>query len=380
MPRRAKGQAPKIRKRHGIYQPMTAPDGAAAGNPDSMWAHILRFTRWQEERQYSWHTITGRERTLRAFAAWCAERGLIRPQDVTKPILERWQRHLYLHRKKDGTPLTPRSQMAHTTPLKAFFAWLAKQNYILYNPASDLDMPRVGRRLPRTILTSTEAEAVMAAVNVSTPAGVRDRAMLETLYSTGVRRQELIDLKLYDLDRERGVIMVREGKGKKDRMIPIGERALLWIDKYIADVRDEYTSGADDGTLFLNVSGLAFKPNRVAEIARAAIEKAHINKKGACHIFRHTMATLMLENGADIRFIQAMLGHQELSTTEIYTQVSIKALKAIHSATHPAKLPAPKGAAGLDANGAIAADNDAAHALLTMLDAEAEEEIAAIGA
>jgi hypothetical protein len=141
MPRRAKGQAPKVRKRHGIYHPMTAPDGAAAGNPDSMWAYILRFTRWQEERQYSWHTITGRERTLRAFAAWCAERGLIRPQDVTKPILERWQRHLYLHRKKDGSPLTPRSQMAHTTPLKAFFAWLAKQNYILYNPASDLDMP-----------------------------------------------------------------------------------------------------------------------------------------------------------------------------------------------------------------------------------------------
>jgi integrase/recombinase XerD len=371
MPRRAKGQAPKVRKRHGIYQPMTAPDGAAAGNPDSMWAYILRFTRWQEERQYSWHTVTGRERTLRAFAAWCAERGLIRPQDVTKPILERWQRHLYLHRKKDGSPLTPRSQMAHTTPLKAFFAWLAKQNYILYNPASDLDMPRVGRRLPRTILTASEAEAVLAAVNVSTPAGMRDRAMLETLYSTGVRRQELIDLKLYDLDATRGVIMVREGKGKHDRMIPIGERAMLWIEKYIADVRPDYTSGADDGTLFLNVNGQAFKPNRVAEIARAAIEKAGIGKRGACHLFRHTMATLMLENGADIRFIQAMLGHQELSTTEIYTQVSIKALKAIHSATHPAKLPQLKAKAAL--NGADP-DSDAAFALLDALDREAEAE------
>jgi len=237
------------------------------------------------------------------------------------------------------------------------------------------NLPRIGRRLPRTILTAPEAEAVLAAVNVATPAGVRDRAMLETLYSTGVRRQELIDLKLYDLDAERGVILVREGKGKHDRMIPIGERALLWIEKYIADVRPDYASGADDGTLFLNVNGEPFKPNRLAEIARAAIVKANINKKGACHLFRHTMATLMLENGADIRFIQAMLGHAELTTTEIYTQVSIKALKAIHSATHPAKLPALKARAAMAGEPPKDPPEDAAiTALLAALDREADEE------
>ena len=362
-------------KRHGIYQPATPPEAAAAANPDSIWAHIPRFTRWQEERQYSRFTIWSRERTLRAFAAWCAERGLIRPHDVTKPILERWQRHLYLHRKKDGAPLSPRSQIAHTAPLVAFFRWLSKQNYILYNPASELDLPRLGRRLPRVILTASEAEAVMASVNVSTHVGVRDRAILETLYSTGIRRTELVQLKLYDVDAERGVVMVREGKGKHDRMIPIGERALLWVDKYAADVRGDFASGADDGTLFLTVMGTPFTALGMSGHVRKAIDKAGIGKRGSCHLFRHTMATLMLENGADIRFIQAMLGHAELSTTEIYTQVSIKALKAIHAATHPAKLPKPKGQALLDGDGSIDNDDDAAAlALLDALDAEAVEE------
>ena len=286
---------------------------------------------------------------MRAFAAWAGERGLIRPQEITKPILERWQRHLYLHRKADGQPLSVRSQIGHTEPLKALFKWLAKENYVLYNPASDLDLPRIGRRLPRNILTAAEAEQVLAVPNLKTAIGIRDRAMLETLYSTGVRRQELIELKLYDLDPQRGVIMVREGKGKKDRMVPIGARALAWVDKYVEDVRPELTSGADDGTLFLAVTGQPFSAARLAEIVREAVNDSGIGKRGACHMFRHTMATLMLENGADIRFIQAILGHAELSTTEIYTQgLDQAAWAAVHTATHlppgsarPTTTPAP---------------------------------------
>lgn len=338
MPRLKPGAIRKrIHKNRGIYRPKTPTEEVLAADPDSIWAYHLRFTRWQEERNYSWNTIEGRERTMRSFAIWAAERGVVRPQDVTKPILERWQRYLFLHRKADGQPLSIRSQISFTEPLKAFFKWLARDNYILYNPASDLVLPRIGRRLPHAILTAGEAERVISGVNVSTPNGLRDRAMLETLYSTGVRRQELIELKLYDLDRARGVIMVREGKGKNDRMIPIGARAVAWVDKYVEDVRADYASGADDGSLFLTIMGTPFKPGRLAEIVRAAIDQAGIGKRGACHLFRHTMATLMLENGADIRFIQAMLGHSQLSTTEIYTQVSIKQLKAVHSATHPAQ-------------------------------------------
>lgn len=120
-------------------------------------------------------------------------------------------------------------------------------------------------------------------------------------------------------------------------MIPIGERALAWVEKYKADVRPELVTGSDDGTLFLSHLGEAFTPNRLTQLVRETIDAAKIGKRGSCHLLRHTMATLMLEGGADIRFIQAMLGHARLDTTQIYTQVSIRQLKAIHTATHPAR-------------------------------------------
>ncbi len=368
MPRKRGKGTLKGRKPHkGIYHPPEQSVGAA--DPDSIWNHMHRFTRWRREKNYSPHTIQAHERTLRVFAAWAAERGLMRPQEITKPILERWQRHLYLHRKADGEPLTTRSQIAHTHPVKAFFRWLARENHILYNPASELEMPRIGRRLPKHIMSVAEAEKVLAVPNLKTPVGLRDRAMLETLYSTGVRRQELINLNVYDLDADRGVVMVREGKGKKDRIIPIGARALAWIEKYLEDVRPDLASGADPGTLFLATTGQPFSPARLAEIVREAVNDSGIGKRGSCHMFRHTMATLMLENGADIRFIQAMLGHAELSSTEIYTQVSIKALKAVHTATHPAK---PISATGADAYQPKGDPN--AEALLAILEIEADEE------
>ena len=158
------------------------------------------------------------------------------------------------------------------------------------------------------------------------------------LYSPGIRRSELAHLQLYDLDTERGTLMVRLGKGKKDRMVPIGERAIAWVEKYIDDVRPELVGMIDDNTLFLTHLGEAFTPNRLTQLVRETIQKADIGKSGSCHLFRHACATLMLENGADVRFIQAMLGHAKLETTEIYTHVSIRKLKAVHEMTHPAKV------------------------------------------
>jgi len=224
------------------------------------------------------------------------------------------------------------------TPIRAWFKWLARENYILYNPASEIELPKLEHRLPKHVLTASEAEQVIAQPNLKDPMGIRDRAILETLYSTGVRRFELIGLKLYDIDVDRGTIMVRQGKGQRDRMIPIGERALKWIDKYLREVRPMLLVGDYAGdTLYLTHLGEEFTPNGMTALVRGYVKAAEVGKRGSCHLFRHTMATLMLENGADIRYIQAMLGHVKLETTTIYTQVSIRKLKEIHTATHPAR-------------------------------------------
>jgi integrase/recombinase XerD len=156
-------------------------------------------------------------------------------------------------------------------------------------------------------------------------------------YSTGIRRLELARLKLYDVDTERGTLMVRQGKGRKDRLVPLGERACRWIDRYVAEVRPQLVREPDHGMLFVTDYGEAFEKNRLGDMVKRYMRLAGF-EHGACHAFRHAMATHMLEGGCDIRYIQAILGHSQLSTTEIYTQVSIGKLKAIHAATHPARL------------------------------------------
>ena len=323
---------------------------------------------------YSEKTVESREHHLREFVKWAAERSLARPAEVTKPILERYQRHLYHHRKKNGQPLSFRSQHGCLVPVRAFFKWLCRQNQLLANPAADLDLPRAEKRLPRHVLTASETERVLALPDVAEPLGLRDRAILEAFYSTGMRRMELLGLKLYDLDQERGTVFIRQGKGKKDRMIPMGERAFAWVSRYLEEARGSLALTPDEGIVFLTNVGLAFEPNRLTQLARNYVGKAEIGKTGACHLFRHTCATLMLENGADIRFIQQLLGHEKLETTQIYAQVSIRMLKEVHTRTHPARLTAATdGAAGTPVP--VPVDPEA-HAELAAELAEEEAELA----
>lgn len=300
--------------------------------------YLKQFLDWSASMGYSARTIEIRDYAIRRFISWCDERGLTQPQDITCPILERYRRFLYHYRKENGEPLSFVSQHTRLVPLKAFFKWLAKEHHILYNPASELELPRLHRRLPKYILTSDEVERVLNQTSLHGDVGIRDRAIIETLYSTGIRRMELANLKLYDVDVTNGSVMIRAGKGNKDRLIPIGERACAWVTKYLDEVRPGLVVEPDDGTLFLTEYGEPLHKGRLTDLVRKHLDAAGITKPGSCHLFRHTMATLMLENGADIRYIQAMLGHSSLSTTEIYTQVSIRKLKEIHAATHPAKM------------------------------------------
>lgn len=294
-----------------------------------------RYVEWLRTRNYSGRTVENRESYLALFVAWCEARSIVRPQEVTKPMLEAYQRHLFHLRRADDRALSFRSQHARLVPVRALFRWLTRQNVLLSNPASDLELPRLEKRLPRHVLSESEVERVLSQPKVEESLGLRDRAMLEVLYSTGMRRMELAGLSLQSVDGERGTVLIREGKGKKDRMIPIGERAVSWVEKYVVEVRPLLVMPPDAGALFLTQEGASFTPNRLTQLVRDYVSSAELGKTGACHLFRHSMATLMLEHGADIRYIQEMLGHAELSTTQIYTQVSIRRLKEVHGSTHP---------------------------------------------
>jgi integrase/recombinase XerD len=292
---------------------------------------------WMLVTGYTADTIRARRIALKRFIRWCAERGINEPNEITKPIIERYQRHLFYYRKADCAPMTLGSQFGALAPLKTFFKWLARENHILYNPASELQLPKQPKHLPRTILSVVEVEAILNQAEPTNAQGLRDRAMLEVLYSTGMRRMELPGLALYDVDVTRRLVFVREGKGRRDRVIPIGERACAWVEKYVTEARPQLIA-ANTEALFVSDYGEPVTPEFVAAKVKRYMQFAGIDKPGATHLFRHACATHMLENGADTRFIQAMLGHADLATTQIYTHVSIEKLKEIHAATHPAKL------------------------------------------
>jgi len=344
MPR--KGQKLKVRRPSAVK-----PAGPAKRAVDPL-AHLplVQYMEahfeWMGVKGYSADTVRARRQALRRFIAWCDERGLQQPADITKPVLERYQRHLFYYRKSDGAPLTLGSQHGALAPLKTWFKWLARENHILYNPASELDLPRTPKHLPRSILSVPEVEAILGEADPGTPYGLRDRAMLELLYSTGLRRMEVAGLALYDVDANRRLVFVREGKGAKDRVVPIGERALAWLERYITEARSQLIA-AELPALFVTDYGEPVSPEFVASHVKRYMDFAGIKKPGATHLLRHAMATHMLEAGADVRVLQALLGHACLNTTEIYTHVSIEHLKAIHEATHPARM--PRHEAGADA-------------------------------
>jgi len=198
---------------------------------------------------------------------------------------------------------------------------------------------------------------------------------MEVLYATGMRRMELAHLELGDIDASKGVVLIREGKGRKDRLIPIGERALHWVQQYLERGRELLVWNTQDQTLFLGKEGLPLSALWLSRVVAQYVEKAALGKHGGCHLFRHTMATLMLENGADIRFIQAMLGHAEISTTQIYAQVAIRQLQRVHALTHPgANMRARSGLLSEGELGPCVDQETAAEALFAALAAEEDEE------
>ncbi|MBN3066298.1 site-specific tyrosine recombinase XerC, partial [Pectobacterium aquaticum] len=227
------------------------------------------------------------------------ERGLTQAAQVSLAVLEAYQRHLHGYRKADGKPLAQGGQLNRLTAIRMLFRWLLQRHHILYNPAEQMTLPKAEKRLPAQILSEEETEAVMDAQDTETLTGLRNRAVLEMLWSTGLRRSELAGLMLADVDVGRGVLVVRQGKGNKDRVVPVGLRALVWVQRYLDAVRPRLTTKHDSGYLFVTIWGKRLARSTLTILAGSAIrEQAHLKKAGACHVFRHSMATQMLENGA----------------------------------------------------------------------------------
>ncbi len=316
-----------------IYRQPVGP----ASHAKSLYALLLRFVKWRRERNGSETTLKVQTHHSYRFICWAAERGLYLAGDITRPVLESWQRYLYDYRKRNGEPLSSRTQRTALQPLQVWFSWMAKQGLILANPAADLELPRLEKRLPRTILSVEQVEEIVNLCDLSTLQGIRDRALLELLWSTGIRRGEVANLEIYSADFSRKILTIVQGKGKQDRVIPVGERALWWLERYIVQVRPEILVTPDCKALFLAMDGVAGLTASGITMAVVPYLRASGIDKGSCHLFRHAMATQMLENGADLRWIQAMLGHRSVESTQIYTQVSIRALQAVHASTHPAE-------------------------------------------
>jgi integrase/recombinase XerD len=325
----------------------TKPTGRPRRGLDDALAHnrLMRYMdehfEWMLVTGYSADTIRARRVALRKFIAWADERGLADPREITKPMLERYQRWLFYYRKPEGkdagAPLTIAMQYQYLAPLKTWFRWMSREHHILANPAADLDLPRQPKRLPRSVPSVQEVEAILAEAEPDHPQGLRDRALLETLYATGLRRMELAGTAVYDVDLTRGVLWVRHGKGNRERVVPLGERAMAWLDKYLTEARPELLAG-DTPALFVNDYGEPAHADFISGKVKRYMEFAGVEKVGSAHLLRHACATHMLEGGADIRFIQEMLGHANIETTEIYTHVSIDKLIAVHASTHPSRL------------------------------------------
>lgn len=316
--------------------------------PGSLRDYARRYIENLVMLNFTESTVSTRANGLTTFIEWSRERSILTPDDLTRPVIERYQQYLFHYRKKNGAPFSSRTQRKKLLHMKYFLSWLCKKHIIIYNPAADIELPRMNHTLPRDFMSVDEVELVISQADVRFPLGIRDRAIMETLYSTGLRRRELLHLAIYDIQFEQGYLFVREGKGRRDRVVPLGARALKWVDKYLREVRPHFAF-PDDETLFVSSSGYPIDPESLSSLLKKYLRQSGVNKHGSCHIWRHTFATQLLDNGADIRHIQKMLGHVSLDTTEVYTHVAIHKLKQVHSMSHPAEMETPEKAAALPA-------------------------------
>ena len=290
---------------------------------------------FEDEARIRYETKTAHEylREVRGFLAWLHGRGVALASVRSEDLLA-YQSHLYAQRKGDGKPYSSGNLKNRLKALKGFFRFLYRRGYTLFDPAAAISYPRGERRLPRVILTREEALRILVAPDRKTATGLRDRAILETFYGTGIRCAELSNLTAEDVDTQERVLRVVRGKGRRDRNVPLTRAAAQAIEAYLVQGRSQLVR-REARFLFLQNRGGRMDSGTLNRLVRHWAQAAGVKKHVTCHTFRHSVATHLLKGHADIRHIQALLGHASLSTTERYTRVEISDLRAVLKRAHP---------------------------------------------
>jgi len=273
-------------------------------------------------------------RSVRSFLDWLRDRG-IPLVDVRTADIEAYQADVCALRRKDGTPYSVDLQVHRLSSVKTLFRFLYQRGYVLSDPSAPVAYPRREMRLPRGVLTREETRKLVEAPDTSTPLGLRDRAILETFYGTGIRAGELAKLKTIDVDTEDRVLRVILGKGAMDRNVPLTRAAAEAIEAYLLHGRPKIRGALKSPWLFLALRGGRMYPDLLNAVVQAAGKQTGLEKHATCHTLRHSVATHLLKGGADIRHIQKLLGHRSLASTERYTHVEVSDLSKVLRRAHP---------------------------------------------
>lgn len=290
---------------------------------------------WLKTHHYQANTLQGQRGQLRLFFSWCQQRDIHEVSQLTPPLLEAFQRFLYYSTTLHGKRRHVRTQHGLLGTVRGFCRWLHQQGFLLFDPSSGLQYPKLPDSLPLQTLSLAEIERLLRLPDLNTPVGLRDRAVLETLYATAMRCAEALQLTASDLQRDSRVVWIRGGKGNKDRVVPITQRALDWIERYERHARPVLLAAHPCPSLFLSQEGETLASKTLRTRVTHYLQTAVPQKRGSCHLIRHSVATLMLQNGCDSRYLQELLGHASLKSTQIYTRVGIPGLQQAYAKTHP---------------------------------------------
>ncbi|MGH9450868.1 MAG: site-specific tyrosine recombinase XerD [Terriglobia bacterium] len=303
----------------------TCPAARAKQAPGETSLQVSRFLNYiRVEKGLAENTVSSYRRDLMKYIEFAGART---PVEMSREDVRRYLRTLY------GQSLQARSVARHLASLRTFFRFLLKEGVIQRDVTREVDAPEIGAKLPK-YLASGEVDALLDVPDTSTPAGLRDKAMLELLYATGMRVSELVGLRREDFDASMGILRCR-GKGSKERLIPVGRSALRAVETYNREARSRLLKRGESPYVFLNHHGRGLSRVGFWKILGRYARQAAIASPVTPHVVRHSFATHLLEHGADLRSIQLMLGHSDISTTQIYTHVVKERLKQVYQAHHP---------------------------------------------